>query len=155
MSKPLGEFDVTFDAKGRFIIPAGLKRQLAEGEGNEYILSRGFDQCLTIYTPDQWKKMETIVERINEFNEKARAFKRNFLNGATRIYPDASGRLLIPTKMLEYANIKKDAVFSAQVNKMELWDAASFKGSTELNQEDMSDLAQEVMGNDFLNPLIV
>jgi MraZ protein len=154
MSKPLGDFEVTFDSKGRFIIPAGLKRQLAEGEGNEFILSRGFDQCLNLYTPTQWTKIEATVERINEFNEKARTFKRNFLNGATRIYPDASGRLLLPTKMLEYASITKDAIFSAQVNKMELWDAKAFAKSTDMAQENMSDLAQEVMGNDFLNPLI-
>jgi MraZ protein len=53
--------------------------------------------------------------------------------------------------MLEYAKLSKDLVFSAQMDKVELWDAESFRAQTALQSDDLSDLANEVLGNDFLN----
>ena len=100
----------------------------------------------------QWEKIEGIVSKLNEFNEKARKFKRLFLNGATFIEPDAAGRLLIPRSMLAHANITKDIVFTAQMNKMELWDAAAYRGETTTSSEDLNNLGGEVLGTDFMNP---
>jgi DNA-binding transcriptional regulator/RsmH inhibitor MraZ len=37
------------------------------------------------------------------------------------------------------------------MDKVELWDAESFKAQTALQSDDLSDLANEVLGNDFLN----
>ena len=42
-----GEYEATVDAKGRFLLPGGLKKQLPEGECR-FILSRGFEKCLTL-----------------------------------------------------------------------------------------------------------
>jgi MraZ protein len=151
MSMLLGEFEVTLDAKGRFMLPVGFKRQLPETESMRFVLSRGFEACLTLYTEAQWEKVAAVVRRLNDFNPKSRQFKRVFLNGATFVEPDAAGRLLVPKSMLEYAKLSKDLVFSAQMDKVELWDAESFKAQTALQSDDLSDLANEVLGNDFLN----
>ncbi|MBU3675912.1 MAG: division/cell wall cluster transcriptional repressor MraZ [Chitinophagaceae bacterium] len=147
----LGEYEVTLDAKGRFMLPVGFKRQLPEGEAQRFVLSRGLEACLTLYTEAQWAKVVALVDRLNEFNPKARQFKRVFLNGATYVEPDAAGRLLVPKNMLEYAKLSKDLVFSAQLDKVELWDADAFKAQTAIDSEDFSQLANEVLGGDFLN----
>lgn len=153
MTDFLGEYDVTLDSKGRFMLPIAFKKQLSEAEGTRFILSRGFEKCLTFYTPLQWEKISAVVRRLNEFSPKARAFKRVFLNGATIIEPDAAGRVLIPKSMIEHAGLTKDLIFSAQMDKMEIWDAETFRKETTMNPEDLSDLANEVLGADFLNPL--
>jgi MraZ protein len=152
MSNYLGEFEVTVDPKGMFIIPAGYKRQMLDKDGERFVLSRGFDKCLTLYTENQWKKVEAYVSNLNEFNEKARTFKRNFLNGATKLEPDTAGRLLIPKSMMEYASIAKDMIFSAQMDKVELWDATAYRKHTTISSEDMNSLANEVLGGDFSLP---
>jgi MraZ protein len=152
MANILGEFEVTLDPKGRFMIPAGLKKQLSEAESTRFVLNRGFDKCLTLYTEKQWEKIEAIVVKLNEFNEKARTFKRQFLNGATFLEPDGAGRLLIPKAMLAYANISKDIIFTAQINKMELWDATQYKAETTVDSDDFNNLAGEVLGSNFMNP---
>lgn len=148
----LGEYEVTLDAKGRFMLPVGFKRQLGDTETQRFVLSRGFEKCLTLYTEAQWEKVASVVRQLNEFNPKARAFKRVFLNGATFVEPDAAGRLLVGKPMIEYAGLSKDVVFSAQMDKAEIWDAATFRRETSMDAADLSDLANEVLGSDFLNP---
>jgi MraZ protein len=153
MSNLLGEYEVTLDSKGRFMLPVGYKKQLSEAEGTQFILSRGFEKCLAFYTQSQWEKISAKVTRLNEFSPKARAFKRIFLNGATIVEPDAAGRILLPKSMIEYAGLSKDIIFSAQMDKMEIWDAETFRKETAMNPEDLSDLANEVLGANFLNSL--
>lgn len=151
MSMLLGEYEVTLDAKGRFMLPVGFKRQLPEAEAQRFVLSRGFEACLTLYTEAQWNKVAAVVNRLNDFNPKSRQFKRVFLNGATYVEPDAAGRLLLPKSMLEYAKLNKDLVFSAQMDKVELWDAEAFRAQTAIDSNDLSQLANDVLGSDFLN----
>lgn len=152
MANILGEYDVTLDPKGRFMLPAGLKKQLDESECSQFVLNRGIDKCLTLFTLKQWEKVEAIVSKLNEFNEKSRKFKRLYLNGATKLDTDAAGRLLIPKNMLLYADITKDIVISAQLNKTELWNEASYRKETTTTPDDFNSLGGEVLGNDFMNP---
>ncbi|MBK7763502.1 MAG: division/cell wall cluster transcriptional repressor MraZ [Bacteroidetes bacterium] len=152
MANVLGEFEVTVDAKGRFMIPTGFKKQLTEAEGAKFVLNRSFEKCLTLYTMEQWKKVESVVMKLNDFNKKARMFKRAFLNGATFLEPDAAGRLLIPKKMLEYAGITKDMMFNALIDKVELWDADSHNEETAGYNEDMDSIESEGLGGEFMNP---
>jgi len=152
MSNFLGEYEVTLDAKGRFMLPVGFKRQLNEQEGTRFVLSRGFEKCLTFYTEAQWEKVASVVRRLNEFSTKARNFKRVFLNGATFVEPDAAGRILLSKSMMDHAGLGKDLVFSAQMDKVEIWDAETFRKETSMSADDLSDLANEVLGSDFLNP---
>lgn len=151
MANVLGEFEVTVDAKGRFMIPTGFKKQLTEAEGAKFVLNRSFEKCLTMYTMEQWKKVENVVMKLNDFNKKARMFKRAFLNGATFLEPDAAGRLLIPKKMLEYAGITKDMMFNAQVDKVELWDSIAHAAETAGYGEIMDSIDSEMLGSDFMN----
>lgn len=149
----LGEYEVSLDAKGRMKLPAGFKKQLADGEEFRFVLNRGFDKCLTLYTEKQWEQVAKVFGRLNDNNEKARKLKRVFLNGATILEPDSAGRVLLPKPMLEYAAMTKSIVFTAQINKVELWDAELYKKQTAEDLEDLSALAGEVLGNDFMSPL--
>ena len=82
-----GEYEATVDAKGRFLIPGGLKKQLPEGEGR-FILSRGFEKCLTLYPLASWEKIVAKISQLNDFDPKVRQFRRQFLGGATEIELD-------------------------------------------------------------------
>ncbi len=149
----LGEYEVSLDAKGRMKLPAGFKKQLADGEEFRFVLNRGFEKQLTLYTEKQWEDVAKVYSRLNDNNAKARKLKRVFLNGATILEPDSAGRILLPKTMLEFASIKKSVVFTAQLNKVELWDADLYRKQMAEDVEDLSALAGEVLGNDFMSPL--
>ena len=74
----LGEFEATLDAKGRFLLPAGLKKQMPEGEGSLFVINRGFEQCLALYTMKSWEPLFAEINKLNEFDPKARQFRRHF-----------------------------------------------------------------------------
>jgi MraZ protein len=152
MSNHYGEYEITVDSKGRFMLPASYLRQVNDDKVS-FMISRGFENCLTLYTMLQWQKVEAVINQINDFNEDARRFKRIFLNGATPIDKDSAGRILLSKPMLEYAGITKDAVFSAQSDKVEIWDKSTFKKEFDMSSNDFSALASKVVGSNFLNPL--
>ncbi len=45
----LGEYESTIDAKGRFLLPAGFKKQLPEDSSVRFVINRGFEKCLSLY----------------------------------------------------------------------------------------------------------
>lgn len=152
MTSFLGEYEVAIDAKGRFLVPSGFRKQLPEGAAERFVVSRGFENCLSLYPMANWNVLQEKLNKLNEFNPKARDFKRLFMNGATMVDVDSAGRLLLPKNLQEYAGIKKDMVFSAQGNKVELWDKDTYYDYMRKQSERLSDLAAEVAGSDFINP---
>ncbi len=142
----LGEYEVTLDAKGRFLLPAGFKKQMPEEWNNQFVVSRGLDSCLTLYHMKHWEPIFTQISSLNDFDPKVRQFQRFFLNGATTVELDSAGRLLIPAQLKEYAGLDKDAVLFAKGNKIEIWDSNKYKQFFEtLSASDFSNLASEVM----------
>jgi len=140
-----GEYEATVDAKGRFLLPGGLKKQLPEGEGR-FILSRGFEKCLTLYPLKSWEIIIAQISQLNDFDPKVRQFRRQFLGGATEIELDNAGRMLLPASLKEFAGLSKDIILAAALDRFEIWDAGKYKQLFEdFSPEAFSSLAQEVM----------
>ena len=142
----LGEYEATLDAKGRFLLPAGFKKQLPEESGNQFVVSRGFEKCLTLYPVRNWEPIFSELSKLNDFDPKVREFRRYFLNGATTVELDSAGRLLVPPNLKEHAGLDKDIVLVAAVNKLEIWDKNKYQQFFEsFSPESFSQLAQQVM----------
>lgn len=142
----LGEYEVTMDAKGRFLLPVALKKQLAEESANQFVINRGIEACLTLYPMQSWEPIFSEVSKLNEFDPKVRQFRRYFLNGATNLELDSAGRLLLPKSLMDYAGLVKDIVLVSAVNKIEIWDKIKYTQFFEtFSPESYSELANEVM----------
>ncbi|MBL7709748.1 MAG: division/cell wall cluster transcriptional repressor MraZ [Chitinophagales bacterium] len=145
----LGEFEATLDAKGRFLLPAGFKKQLPEGEDSRFVINRGFEKCLALYPVKNWEPLFADISKLNDFDPKVREFRRHFLNGATFVEPDSAGRLLVPPNLKDHAGLEKDIVLVAAVNKIEIWDSNKYKQLFESFSPDaFSSLAKDVMAGD-------
>ena len=145
----IGEYEATMDAKGRFLLPAGFKKQLPETGADVFVINRGFEKCLSLYTADGWEPIFTELGKLSDFDPKVRQFKRYFLNGATQVSPDTAGRVLVPKNLIEYAGLEKDIVLVSAINKIEIWDKVKYQQFFEsFSPEVFSDLAEEVMTPD-------
>ncbi len=144
----LGESEVSLDIRGRFLMPANIRKQIPEALGRKFIINRGFEQCITIYTMDVWQVVHDWVSRLNDFDDEERIFKRLFLNGASEVEMDSADRLLIPKNMMEYAGIVKDAVLTPQGNKLELWDKNTYYEHLKQHAPNFSNMAKKI-GNPF------
>lgn len=144
----LGEYEATVDAKGRFLFPAGLKKQLPEQLTGRFVISRGFEKCLTLYPLVSWQPIAEGLSKLNDFDSNVRDFKRYFLNGAIELELDSAGRLLIPGNLKEHASIEKDIVLLGAVEKIEIWDKKKYKEIFDsMTPEAFSALAKIVIPN--------
>jgi MraZ protein len=142
----IGEFESTIDAKGRFLLPSGFKKQLPEGDNALFVLNRGFEKCLTLYPLQSWKPIFKEISQLNDFDPKVRSFRRYFLNGATQVELDSAGRLLLPKNLMEYAGLDKDIILASSLNKIEIWDKEKYQQFFDaISPEAFSELASEVM----------
>ncbi len=150
----LGEYEVTLDARGRFLVPAAFKKQLTGEQANQFVISRGIEPCLTLYPITTWEPLFEEISKLNDFDPQVREFRRKFLNGATQIELDNAGRLLVPKNLADYAGLEKDILLVSAVNKIEIWDSSRYKQLFESSSpEAFSKLADAVMNKKGSQPL--
>jgi MraZ protein len=144
----IGEFDCKMDGKGRFLMPAGVRRQLPEDQQSGFVVNRGLDKCLVMYPVPVWERELARIQARNQYVKKNRDFTRRFLNGATPVELDASGRVLLPKRLMEYAGLEKDILLVGQIDKVEIWDQATYEAWMANSEADFDALAEEVMGDE-------
>lgn len=88
----MGEYNHTIDVKGRLIIPVKFRESL----GDEFVITKGLDGCLFVYTDEEWQNFENKLRTLPLTNKNARQFTRFFLAGAAACEVDKQGRILIP-----------------------------------------------------------
>lgn len=149
MNALIGTYEVKADAKGRLMLPAVLKKQLAPVMQSGFVLKRAvFQQCLELYPMSEWEKLMQKVNKLNRFNKKNDAFIRRFTAGVKVVEVDATGRLLIPKDLLKFSGISKQTVLASAVNIVEIWDKDNYEKAIDDAALDFADLAEEVMGQD-------
>ncbi len=139
------EYESKLDAKGRLVLPSRIKAQLPEGDGNELVIRRGFEQCLIIYPMVEFKKVFSKISSLSEFNEEYRKLQRNFLSGVVTVELDSNGRLLIPKNMLAFAQIDKDAILVGLGSKVELWNPSIYEKHQINDPGELSKLAEKYL----------
>ncbi len=141
-----GEIDAKVDAKGRVVLPSDLLKQMEGVYRAGLVLNRGLDKCLVLYTKADWKKIEDKVNGLNQFVKKNREFARRMTGGKAEIDLDSANRFLIPKKLMEYAGLDKDVVFSANMGRIEIWNKEDYDLAMNVDPESFSDLAEDVFG---------
>jgi MraZ protein len=143
-----GVHDQKIDNKGRVLFPSALKRQLSSVIQEGFIIKKSvFEKCLELYPMSEWQREMGSVNKLNRFVKKNNQFIRMFMDGVKIIELDDAGRLLIPRDLVQWAGIDRDVVLASSINRIEVWDKASYEASLEEKASEFGDLAEEVMGD--------
>ena len=147
MMNLLGEYDCKVDAKGRLMLPAGLKKQLAEIAHEGFVVNRNiFEQCLDVFPMTEWNKVSEKLSSLNRFVRKDALFIRRFLNGATPLNLDGNFRVNLPASLMNYAGITRTVKVLWNNDRIEIWDKEQYEKM--LSEDiDFASLAEDVMGN--------
>lgn len=130
------------------LIPAPIKKQLAQGLEDGFVLKRSvFQNCLELYPIKEWQKMMAKINGLNRFVKKNNDFIRRFTAGVKVVEIDSLGRLLLPKDLIAFAQISKDVVLSSAVSIIEVWDKDLYEKAIDDSIVDFAELAEEVMGN--------
>lgn len=113
----IGEYTHAVDDKKRISLPSKFRRDL----GKKIIVTRGFDACLFVFTPNVWNEMAKKIGGLLMGSKESRDIARFMLAGASEVEVDSVGRILIPDFLREYANLKSKVVLAGVYNRVEIW----------------------------------
>ena len=136
----MGEYHHNIDEKGRLIMPSKFRDAL----GDEFIVTRGMDSCLFVYTKESWNKLTNELNELSFTKKDVRAFQRFFLSGATMCEFDKQGRINITTPLASYASLSKECVIIGVNDRIEIWAEDKFNSFLDENIENISDIAERL-----------
>ena len=136
-----GQYQHSIDAKGRLFIPAKLREELGD---TFYVTISATDRCLTVYSEAGWDKLTEQFESLPY--SKARKVIRLIFANAAKCEPDAQGRILLPQKLRDYADLKKEVVVAGLATRAEIWNAEKWTAqeSEELASGDLRSIAEQL-----------
>lgn len=143
----IGEFHHNIDEKGRLIIPAKFREEI----GNSFVVTRGLDGCLFVYSLVEWEKIVSKLKKLPFTKKDARIFTRFFLSAATVCEFDKQGRINIVDSLIEYAEIKKECVIIGVNDRLEIWALDKFNNLMEENFEKLDKISENLFDGDFLD----
>ena len=143
----IGEYQHNLDSKRRIIIPSKFREELH----TTFILTRGLDGCLTIYSLEQWEKLFIEVNKLPTTKKDARQYIRMLTSTATECTLDNQGRIQIPTFLANPVNIVKECVVIGANDHIEIWDKATwdeYYANASDNFEEVAENLSELLIND-------
>ena len=136
----IGEYHHTIDEKNWIIIPAKFRGEL----GKEFIVTRGIENCLFVYSLENWAKITTKLNALPFTKKDARTFNRFFMSGATNVELDKQGRVNVTAPLIDYANIVKDCVIIGTGDRLEIWAQEAWNDFFNSTKDSMSDIAENL-----------
>ena len=143
-----GEYECKIDAKGRIRMPSQLLRQLGESGPYSFFINRGFEKCLMIYPKKVWDKNLERMKKLNVYRTQDRNFIRYFFRGVSDVVTDSADRILLNKGLLNYAEVQKEVVLFAYLDRIELWDKQTYEKWLNQEPQDFASLAEQVLGDD-------
>lgn len=113
----IGEYNHNLDEKNRLMIPSKFREQLT----STFILTRGLDGCLVIYSIDSWNNITSKLNTLPFTKKDARNFLRFIASNAIDLQFDKQGRIVIPNNLKMHAGLSKECVVIGTLDKIEIW----------------------------------
>ena len=137
----IGEYSGKIDDKGRVVFPSPFKSLMpSEGDQRFVIKKDIFEDCLEMYTFEEWERQSSEVKsRLNFFNRDHAMFWREYMRDRAIVEPDGKvGRISVPKKLLEAIGVNKEVVFSGNDYKIEIWAREKFEEARISNEQYIS-----------------
>jgi MraZ protein len=136
----IGEYTHNVDDKGRLAIPVKFREALKKGA----VVTRGLDQCLFIYTAEEWQRLAEKLAALPLGQSATRAFSRLMLAGAMEAELDKQGRVVLPEYLRTFAALKKSVVVAGLYSRLEIWDADAWQTYKAATESESNALAEKM-----------
>ncbi len=141
----LGTHAPRLDDKGRLILPAKFRDQLAGG----VVLTRGQEHCLYAFSVPEFERMYAQLREAPLAQKQARDYVRVMLSGADQQVPDKQGRITLPQPLRAYAGLQRDLTVIGAGSRVEIWDAGAWNAYLEEQEQVFADTAEEIIPGFF------
>ncbi|MCI9887319.1 division/cell wall cluster transcriptional repressor MraZ [Micrococcales bacterium 31B] len=137
----LGTYTPRLDDKGRLILPAKFRADMANG----IVLTRGMDRCIAVYTVAAFEQLSEKLRQSPASNRAARNYIRVLLSGASDMTPDSQGRIPIPPTLREYAGLERDVAVVGQGDHVEIWDSSAWDEFLVQTEQEFANISDEII----------
>jgi MraZ protein len=137
----LGTHSPRLDDKGRLILPARFREQLAAG----LVVTRGQERCLYVFPAREFERIHEQLRQAPVTSKQARDYLRVLLSGASDEVPDKQGRITLPTALRTYAGLDRDCAVIGAGSRVEIWDAGAWDRYLTEQETAFSETAEEVV----------
>jgi MraZ protein len=102
-------------------------------------------KCLVLYPEQVWNdRVDALRARVNEWDDMGQMVMRQYMKEAEVVTLDGNGRLLIPKRYLQLAEIDQAVRFIGMTDTIEIW-AAEKAEQPFMTQEDFSTQLKAIM----------
>ena len=137
----LGTHTPRLDEKGRLILPAKYRDELAEG----VVITKGQERCLYVWPLAEFTRVTTAMRDAQMSGKTLRDHSRVLFASASDEVPDKQGRITVPPALRSYAGLERDCVVIGANTRMEIWDAAAWESYLARQEGAFSDASEEVL----------
>lgn len=141
----LGTFTPKLDDKGRLILPAKFREELAAG----VVITRGQERCLYVFSEQEFAQMHERIRGAPITSKQGRDYLRVFLSGAHAETPDKQGRVTVPATLRSYAGLDRDLAVIGAGSRAEIWDAAAWQQYLDEQETAFAEIEEEVIPGMF------
>ncbi len=134
----IGEYNHSLDNKGRVAVPAKFRSTLKKGA----VVTKGLDNCLFLYSKDQFNQIAKKFSALPISQAKARAFARHMLAGAMAVDFDNQGRITLPEYLRKFSALKKKVVIAGLYDHVEIWDENNWEKYKQESEKNSNDIAE-------------
>jgi MraZ protein len=136
----LGTHEPRLDDKGRLILPAKFREELAAG----LVITKGQERCLYVFPSKEFSVITETLKQAPVTAKSARDYSRVMFAGAHDEIPDRQGRVTIPQSLRTYAGLEKECVVIGANTRVEIWDATSWNEYLADREKSFADVSEEV-----------
>jgi len=122
------------DTKGRIVLPAKFREEL----GDSFYIARGFgNACIQAMSAGQFAALSARIMELPA--DKAMALQYTFTATAVEVSPNASGRVMLPQALREFAGIDGSALVIGMNNRIEIWCPERFDAFISAQQDTIAE----------------
>lgn len=141
----LGTHSPRLDEKGRIILPAKFREELANG----LVLTRGQERCIYVFSQREFERVHEHMREAPISSRQARDYIRVFLSGASDEVPDKQGRVTIPAALRAYAGLDRELAVIGAGSRAEIWDATAWSEYLEEKENSFSETDDDAIPGVF------
>jgi MraZ protein len=138
-----GTYEYRIDPKGRLPVPPPFRRLLLHG-GERTVVVTPLDQCLAIYSPAEWTKIESQLTSMPPFHPKVKALTRLVASRAVDCELDSQGRILIPLGLRRGASLDREVTVVGVLNRLEIWPTEAWQGFLKDSERILDDISTDL-----------
>lgn len=137
----LGTHTPRLDDKGRVVLPAKFREELADG----IVLTKGQDRCVVLWPAAEFEKYAARLNEASRADASVRSYLRVLFSGAFDQVPDKQGRIGLPAALRDYAALDRDVVIAGNGTTGEIWDVPAWDAYLAVQEQSFSELGEEVV----------